>query len=1172
MNETTAEFKNSVLKKAEKAASGKAPLSCTGSCPQCQRVDLQMLVVTPSVVTEEYSTALRVAKHAWTPLFDDEFARVNRKVTLPVARIARPGFLMVFFPAEAKWDVWQVMQYGLTRKIMHQVDATAYGKMHGTFAKPSVEEKVCSLKAANFKAHLISIAGAGGIEKAWIAFTDTLWTKTTLERYAENPTVPAGTDADGKPLNKPLRDIRGREINPKSILNGTLPKGGLRLDGPTLQQRIADFVASPNRNYHAAFAFAQKPLDEQRFGKAEDFSHEVRKIERASGPKYLNKSIIMMVPDPVGVTELHNRLRADVLARKQAWIAGNADVSGNNVDPHRPWKRQSTLQAGFIRDWVKKAERESQEESRIAVAVIANHTIDEATYVAIQKDKHTGGANSKTKPYSGLFDPAIVFQPLEGEPKRYLIVWPGKSGAAREKAVNEGAASKLRRYNRHLDWNAINEHNKAYQSQEKTWDNVLAQRDRDYVTWLTHPATAATLDNDFDKHEARQNANRSLQQLTSDVYDAAQILNTTARCYGGGGLAEPSMTNLLFEMAKDEYDKANRIGRALIAKFVPKKLMDEKGVQAHLYSALDSANKSAKEFNDAWKDWRGISASPATILALAASETTSRMQELSRNPALATKSALKFSVADAAKKDVIWIRASAFHKYLESKTALYYVTVAWDSHSFLKAALDKVIEETPAAKVLKTPAFKLGTAKSAKSYERSKLELKRFLAQYGQSKTVSIPLVFDQDFLRKLAAKFNEPMVDIVSHGLMGLPSGVTQIPKSMAEALIVEQSSLKNFRMGNFKLIGSFNVLALFLQTRAVLEAFDNVKKLGGLAQMDAIAGMISSATGAAGAFAELCAMMLAPGALTASGTPISAQLAAKVPVHLRIQYSAGLFTAAGAFFDSAVSFIRFRNSLNKGDTDAASFHLISSTSLAFGSINLAVGSYNAYHASVMGRAGSAAMMRVLGASISPMNFARCLTGIGLVFWLAGLAISYYALTLEDDTNEIHLRRTIFGTGHPELGKYATFDEEMQYFAALNVGSNATLEWKDRIFTKGDDEITVTITINYPAEPARTELKKDTTGDANIKAVSPSPMRHIVRIVLDGYDGIKGKKTYQFYSGALPPLTEGKGKSEKGVFKTTQTFPVPSGVEAARLTYMLFTDNAPQSIPVARGDLWIED
>jgi hypothetical protein len=1159
MNATNMDFKDSVLKKAEKAVSGKAPQDCKASCPQCQRIDLQLLVVTPSVVTEEFSTALRVAKHSWAQAFDAEFGAIKRKVTLPVTRIARPGFLMVFFPKGRRWDIWQVMQYGLTRKIMHQVDAEKYGKMHATFARPVLPVKTCSRKAANFKAQLISIAGAGGIDQAWIAFTDTLWTQTTLERYEANPTVEAGSDADGKNVHKPLREMRGRKISPKDILAGNLPKGGLVLDTPHLEQNVADFVKTPSPNFRAAFALALKPLDEERFGKAAEFADEVRKIESTSGLKYLNRSVILMVPDPVGVVDQLNKLRTAVLPLRQGWMAGGVDANRKNADPERPWKRQSLLNAGFIRNWINAAEREKQAASRISVAVAANQTIDEETYRAIQKDMPTKGENSKSKPYASLFDPAIKFQPLEGELKRYRVIYPDKTGAAKEKAVKEGAAGKIERYNKHLDWHALDAYNKEYLSQEKGWDTLLASRDIDYVTWLTHPVAATTLDNDFDKHTARQRAKREPRQLASDVYDAFCLLDTTARCYGGGGLAEPSMMNLLSELARDESDAKNRVGRALIAKFdLWEKLKEEAGARADFYDVIDSTKTSTEEFKDAWKDWRAPSASPATILALAAAEASHRMEQLALAPGLATKPGLKFALKDAAKKQVIWMRASAYHKYLESGTALYHVSVAWDSHSFIHAATG-----TEPHKMLSTPSLRVG-AKKGKGLERAKFELKRFLTEYRQNKRVTIPIVFDQEFLKKLAAKFNEPMIDIVSHGIFGAPGGVTQIPKSMAEALIVEQSSLQNFRLGNFKSLGSLNFVAFWMQAFAFKEAFEEISKKGGLAQAEAIASTMSAATGMAGAVFEISAMMLAPTekTLTVAGTPYSAELASTVPKHLRMTYAAGLLTAGGAFFDAMVAVARSRSDFRKGDIDAATYHAVAATSQIIGGVSIAMGSYYTYRAGVLNRVGASLLLQAIGSSMSPAVLARCLTGIGVVFWLAGLAISYYALYLQDDSNELHLRRSKFGTGHPELGKYTSFDDEMQYFEALSIGSNATLEWNDEM--SGSDELTAIVTLNYPVEDKKSSGGKP--GEQNI------PMRHVVRILLEGYDGIKGKKLHRFYEGELPPLKEDPKKRGEGVFTTQGMYLVPKGVKAARLTYMLYKDRTIPAGPIARGDLWIED
>jgi hypothetical protein len=115
-----------------------------------------------------------------------------------------------------------------------------------------------------------------------------------------------------------------------------------------------------------------------------------------------------------------------------------------------------------------------------------------------------------------------------------------------------------------------------------------------------------------------------------------------------------------------------------------------------------------------------------------------------------------------------------------------------------------------------------------------------------------------------------------------------------------------------------------------------------------------------------------------------------------------------------------------------------------------------------VVTRLGGAAATAYLGSS---------LTGIGIVLAIGGFGWSLYAQSLEDDLNEVFLKRSYWGTGHPQgqfgssqtrppaadagvlqLWVSASLRDEQDAFAALSVGFKASLAWQDNWF--GDDQV----------------------------------------------------------------------------------------------------------------------
>ena len=86
-------------------------------------------------------------------------------------------------------------------------------------------------------------------------------------------------------------------------------------------------------------------------------------------------------------------------------------------------------------------------------------------------------------------------------------------------------------------------------------------------------------------------------------------------------------------------------------------------------------------------------------------------------------------------------------------------------------------------------------------------------------------------------------------------------------------------------------------------------------------------------------------------------------------------------------------------------------------------------------------------------------LTGFGLIMTAAGIGWSLYAMSLEDDDNEIFLDRSFFGKHSRAKNNppFKTMEEEVAAFGALAIGLKTTLEWVDRM---GNDEVKASVLV----------------------------------------------------------------------------------------------------------------
>lgn len=1138
------------LELAVKHAAGKPICDPNAPCQPCRRSELQLLVVLPSVVAGAHAQALKDAGHAWAPSFDAAFGSLAREATVPVARLARQGCVYLYYPERRVWDVWQVMASGLTRKLLHQVNTQQYARHDGGY-RHAPEPKSCSRGAANVLAHLISIHGSQRGGSVWLAFSAELWTPATLERFETNPEVQL-PGFGGRPGTRGrLRDLRGREIDLGSVLKGQLPASGcLPLNQPALEHNVADYCPSPGQPGHwpsgafkRAFSETPHPMAPDRFGTAATFEQEVRQLERrqtppALPPLYENTTLVVMLPDPAGVIDAHNQLRMQAMAGIQGWLAGDADATGRNADPQRPWKLQSLVHAGYIREWTKAQEKTAHRQRLEGGQYRRSHVISAFEHQQIEAQERRTGMP--------VNPPGTTYEKLPGTPERYRVTF---AQSALDKGVDElaaaGAEGRVERCMAHLDDSAIRNFDTQRRQQEDGWVKLLEAVDRDHVRWLESAAAQAQLRYDFDHLHAWRDAARSKEELARDVAETVARLKLLAVCYGGGACGPASLKHLVELFGKDEADPEHHIAQAFFVEgglnTVLKKL-DEPGTQSDLFGAYQSGKTAWEEFKAAWERWREQAAVASGVLLQTAYQVTHRMQEIALLPEVAKQHGLKVALADATKKQVVWVRAAGLARFLETGQRQYLLGVKWKAGEFAQALAERTLQD-PAVDALRRDV----TGKQARAAARlTRAELKPVLAKNVAEVEATVMLVVDEAQLARIAAARGEKLLDVVSAGLFGQPQAPMKVPESLAREIVRgyhPASRLEAMRSGAFVL----NVAGLYLQWWALAQSWEDVRKQGGGEQVETALSGLGSVVGIVGAGVEIGALLLTPKAMGTQGTPAAAVLA-KVPGHLWLRFAAGLMLAAGAGVSAAVAGVKAKRIAGLGDDEAANTYYSVAVVQGFGALSLTAGAYYAHRARVLAHYGHEAVVRLFARAFTPVQLGRCLTGVGLVLFIAGVALSFYALYLEDDEIEVFLRRSYFGRGHPQLGKFTGLDQEVQTLGALAVGTRAEVEWHDHLTEA--DEVSV-----------------------KVKVFQPEP-GNVVTAQLEGFSGLNGKKVAELFQGELPTLmpSADAGEAANGIFTSERKFKVPAGVGAVRLTYGLYKDRRPRVPPQAGGDLWLED
>lgn len=614
------------------------------------------------------------------------------------------------------------------------------------------------------------------------------------------------------------------------------------------------------------------------------------------------------------------------------------------------------------------------------------------------------------------------------------------------------------------------------------------------------------------------------------------------------------------QFRKEVTDPTHYIAQAMMGEFnfAPKlidKVSTDAGARADIYDAYLASTNAYNEFAQVWTSIGVPPVSDTSSIILMVATINARLRIMALQPGMGGKKGVAKAFELATRRSAMWVRSAGLVNHIVANHKQYDFSVAWGANAFA-GAIDDTIRN---AATLKPAAIDIGLRgnmtgnQAVEGRHRARMEARNQVAAgnvQGLRHVEATSLILcDQEDLKRAARMRGEKLVDVVSPGLFGLDPKVTSVPESWARQMVSRQRHLNVDSLRSKS--GYLNLGTLIVQLAAFDMSLGDVNSSGGWDQMDAAGSLLGASAGIAGGAMELSSMLMTPGALNKMGTPFAAELAAKVPAHLWLKLGSGLCLGAGAIFDASVAFAKYHKGKNQGDGDASGAYAASAGAELAGGISLGLGAFFAYRASQLDRLGQLAArqaaVRILGAAFSPLLLARCLTGIGLILWLGGLGLSFLAMYLEDDDNEVFLRRSYFGKGHPELGRFKDLDHEVKSFGSLSTGTRAEMEWEDKF---GQDGLKVTIKVFKPGQST------------------------VVTVRLQGYDGINGKFIRDLTAGSLPTLklSEDKDEAASDIFTTDLDFDLPEDISAVKLSYYVYPNAVKGTQAIATGDLWIED
>ncbi|HEU4621021.1 MAG TPA: T6SS effector BTH_I2691 family protein, partial [Burkholderiaceae bacterium] len=1090
-----------IVDKSVKAASGTPPRTCGAGCQPCHRSELLLLATTATVTLREHASALRRAGYEWAPQLDPQFSNVPRESTVPIARLLPPGYVYVYYADDQRWDVWHVMPNALTRKLMHQVSAEQYATMQARFvnAEPPA---LCSQGVANMPAHLINISRAKFVSKVWIAFDEHLWAPGTLHYMQTDPVVEI--TGNGVGACQRLWPLRGLELSPAEILNGKTPDTRcMKLDEQVLRKHVVDFLPTqglantPPRELVDAFAFSLQPLDERRFGRAADLAQAVRTIETDSGlaandiGRYSGKALMISLPHAKGVGAQYNVLRLAEDSAKRVWAMG-AEGIAQKSDPERVLKQRSLLHVQMIDQWadqqIRKEHRErfAQGEPMAKTAYLERVRVDKkamppgARWVANtvpdvsgQPRKLAPGQKQSGVAYDHQGREIALNDGLLRDSRMGRVMLPPEAIDARvEEVAPAQVQERVGKLKSRIRWSELLEFQNAFAEEAGRFDKRIAAIDRDYAAWLKAAPLQVALTYDYDRAISLVKLNIARGTAHQQAADVAARLVAVERVFGGGVVSPESAKELarMYQLAPD--DPANWIDQALLAPF----------------SAAEQIIKEADPRKDFAESLVGIKELSGTVHEALRAQLHRHQWENAMQSLLAARAQLTQLVAAAVEPQAAKALGLAQQTIAQARQAhvlhlrvqLIAETVMnpqkkWFAFT-LKVPVGAGIDAIREGMHLGVLPVQL-EQRNYTSWQERRFTQKQFAALSGQlDKEMHLPVLLDENQRDRLMARADKearrqgqkraPRIEVVVDSRIGGSGRVIEVPESVAQAVIHEQSG--GFGKALFSHAGA-TVGALWLvQGLAIykaIEAMSEDSEFKGHAYADGLMALMSSVCGVLEGFATLRTLSYE---IKANGQRTA--LASTVRAGARWRLGAGIAGAGAAAFDAMANYLKMQNAGRRGDRDARDSYRTSFGLYAGSTFSLMISSGAIYFASIPSST-AAAMGAEQAAAFAARRAGLALlggwaTGVGVVLSVLGFAYALYAQSLEFNAVDIFLDRSYWGKGERTEGKFggaapAASSNTRDRFAALNRWMGQAMEAEIAAF-RG---LTVGISVNFAWE-----------------------------------------------------------------------------------------------------------
>lgn len=1001
---------------------------------------------------------------------------------------------------------------------------------------------------------------------AWIAFARNRWTDA----------VRAKMESDEE-----ARKIRMREVDLRAAARGELgveskvPFGQVVSAGTILS--VADYTDS---EFQEEF---QQHLGHTLIDRSGQGAQLVANMTHASSRTEAGRGVMLLLPDAIGLAEELNLLRSQALQQYNGWEAGGSAVDGSDEDVLRPWKRQSATHVAYIEAWVKSRAESDGESLR---GFWENHRLGpytEAEFNWLHGSKVNGppveitDRGVRNHLTGARWVPAIDPQtgrPLQrdgaGDQLGYVELTQEALDAFRESRTQQNFDAKMKRYNKRLRVQELEDFNKLYSEQEQAWVDHIVSLDKDYAWYVRTDQLHAVLMHDFDDEKVLGHGSTS-EQISEYLDDAQARLNATERVFGGGAFSEASFEELVKQFNKEPDDRTNWIATALLKDFEFIEAVIEP--DPDMYSGLTAATQWGV---DAWAALRARGeaiAGTAQGLTLSMQQVANRLRkDLLNTVKDGNVARIQPALNQIAQREVVWVRASALHEYLASNKQHYSINVTWRTGEYL----DALYASGAGAPVFTLEGRRDGDRRQVSGQRRNaRGQLNRLSRNSRLQGEIVVPLVIEKSALDKaLNAPRSGGVMQVSNNPVLGHPSPPATMPKPVAEALLREKtvfrernwSNLANREMG-------FTGIMVFFSIWELSSAVDDLSRTSGWEQADAVASFMGGVSGILAGGLEVAAYGAQVASRQTAPVASSLLLSRQASRALALRMGAGMLGAVGAFTDTVSSAFNAAAAHTSGEV-ASRNHYIASAGVLFTSASISGANvFLKWRVAVSARMGHQAaislmrgvVLRGSAAALLGAGASTAVTGVGIVLFIAGLVWALYAAHLAHDENEKFLDRSFFGKherkrdgrfggpkpdGSEGLLEWMArgLDQEILALGGLAMGVHASLEWRDSWFSKD------TVTISFMLGAWDSEF-------------------HVLRYRLEGHEQMPDLKVEQVPTGDL--LLEAQAvpkphEDEPSVYTFEEKLDIRNRYNAARLTWELI-DISDDGV-VASGEVWEKD